>query len=186
MAFRESIRLFRREQIIRATLKSLAEIGCDALQMKDVAEALAISRATIYAEFDSRAALIDAALASVVEALIERVQAELNAQSSSERVLTTVALLLQAANGHRVEAALPCCLRQIRCPWPYWGRLESLLRDPLQRLSADRPDANPVEPEFALALLRVLACSAALVSDSQLNHEQLHRVFRAALGLPQR
>jgi len=187
MTFRESVRRFRREQIIRATLKALAEIGCDTLQMKDVAQALSISRATLYAEYDSKAALIDATLASVAEALIERVQAELNAQSGSEGLLAAVDLLLQAAaDGQRGDATLPCCLRQIRCPWSHWGRLESLLLGPLQRLPAVGPDDDPGEPGFALALLRILVCSAALTPVGQPSHEQLRRVFRAALGLPQR
>jgi len=185
MTFRESVRHFRREQIILATLNSLAEIGCDALQMSDVAKALAISRATLYAEFDSKAAMIDAALASVAEVLIEKVRAELDAQSGSESLLAAVDLLLQAAaDGPRGDATLPCCLRQIRCPWFHWGRLESLLLGPLQQLSAGKPDDDPFEPGFALALLRLLSCSAALASAGGLSHAQLRRVFRAALGLP--
>ena len=184
MAFRESLRHFRREQIIGATLRSLAEIGCDALQMRDVAQALTISRATLYAEFDSKAALIDASLASVAEALSERVQAELDAQPNSDGLLAAVDLLLQAAaDGQIGDPILPCCLRQIRCPWSHWGRLESLLLEPLRLLSADRPDNDPVEPGFALALLRILSCSSALVSAGHLSHAQLRRTFRAALGL---
>ncbi len=186
MTFRESVRQFRRERIIRATLKSLNEIGCDALQMKDVAKALAISRATLYAEFDSKAVLLDTTLASAADALIERVEPELKSQSSSEGLLATVDLLLQAATDSQTgDTTLPCCLRQIRCPWSHWGRLESLLLGPLQQLSAAAPNAD-LGPGFALALLRVLACSAALTPAGQLSHEQLQGVFRAALGLPQR
>jgi len=183
MAFRETVRRLRRDQIVQATLQVLGRLGCDALQMKDVAAAAAMSRTTVYAEYRSREQLIDAALASAADTFLPRVEAELRAKPGNAGIVAVAELLAEAALGSPAEAAqLPCCLRRVRCPWPYWGRVAFALTRALEEAQASAGVVDPpVGPQLAPIVLRALLVCAVAEGGERLHAEQLLSVFRAVI-----
>lgn len=184
MAFREAVRRLRREEALRATLHTLARLGCDALQLRDVAAAASISRTTIYLDYKTRQSLIDAALSSAADALLAQVEAELAAAPGISGVLAAVDQLIEAAQaGTDAPLALPCCLRHTHCPWSQWDRLDAAIVRAVQALPPRPVAEDPMDPKEAGLLLRVLLLAITLDSERRLSRSHLTRAFQFLLGL---
>lgn len=70
-----------RHRILRATIDLVAERGYRGATMRDIASSVDLTIGTVFYHFDSKAALVAAAHAEVVEPLLERTYAAARAQS---------------------------------------------------------------------------------------------------------
>jgi AcrR family transcriptional regulator len=77
----------RREEILVATIKEIESSGMSALRVSDVAQALGVSSGLVFYHFDTKDALLVAALEFAVERDLERLERNLaRGRSPSERL----------------------------------------------------------------------------------------------------
>jgi AcrR family transcriptional regulator len=80
----------RREEILRATIRCLAREGYSGLRMKDVARAAGVSQGILHYYFDSKRAILLAALDKVVDDLDARLRPLLGAAPDARAQLRAV------------------------------------------------------------------------------------------------
>jgi len=186
MTFRDTVKRLRREKMLQATREDLARLGCDALQMKDVAAVASLSRTTLYGEYGSRNALIDAALSAAVDDLMPRLEAELSSEPTRTKILAAVELLAQGALERRGSyIRLPCCLRRVECPWRHWDRVELTISQALDGLP-DAPGGDDTSFDTGLLpwFLRMVLVFAVDAKDApRLDQTRVARIFGAILAL---
>lgn len=105
--FSERVRLSLRETLLDATAELLAEHGFGGLRMADVAASAGVSRQTVYNEFGSKSALVDAvALRTVSEFIDGAERIWRDAPDVAAGVRATVAYTIRHGRENRLVAAV--------------------------------------------------------------------------------
>lgn len=127
--FRTRQRAFREQEIVRAARTVLADVGCRAFTMHQVAARMGVSKATLYQHFRSRDELIRRCVDEACREAIEEADAEAMRGPASRRLKRATKLLVHRCLG--VDGAegdpIPCCLAEVECPFLDWSEVESFL-----------------------------------------------------------
>jgi AcrR family transcriptional regulator len=113
----ESVRDLRRQQIVRAARRIVAEEGLEALTIGTLESKLAFSRGVITYHFANKDEIVVAVLDSAIEEIDAATRAELREQASTEeKICAVLRTTIEGFVGHR-EAT--------RILISFWGRIPS-------------------------------------------------------------
>jgi AcrR family transcriptional regulator len=166
----EAARTLLRTTVIAAVDDLVRSRGWSATTMSDVAAAAGVSRQTLYNEFGSRPALVEAYVASEIEKLIADVTAAVHAHADDahEALRSAFELFLRLASDEPVVKAIVADAEP--------GELIRLLTGLGQAIAVERvavlipqvwPQVGPADAELLAESLVRLAISHALVPTSQ-------------------
>ena len=125
--FGEAQRRFREGEILRVAADVLADVGCRALTMNEVAARLGVSKATVYRHFDTREALIRQVVQRATRDVREEARREPQAAGEREglvRLATYLAVRCLTPRG--TKGPRLCCLAEVACPFLDMTAVESL------------------------------------------------------------
>jgi AcrR family transcriptional regulator len=131
-----------RENLLKATVKLLAQRGADALSMKEVARAADVSRAVAYQHFDDRDHLLRQAKIWLSDRLLDSVK-DLDASSMESQVNSVAKVVLGNREAYRVLIADALAGKDLDSEHP----LHKVVRQMLEhsRASGDARDDIDVE-----------------------------------------
>lgn len=167
-SFREKMRLQREDELVQAASSALLRRGCDGLSVEEVAAACGVAKGTCYQHFGTRAALIEAAVQRLDEALANRLSsppARLTTprqvlewtflKAVDAQILTLAQRSNQAESGARTlnEKAWPCCLSRMPCPHGGAVRSTEAVRRRTGGLAAHGEEQGAVYVALLLALV---------------------------------
>jgi AcrR family transcriptional regulator len=166
----DAARTLLRDTVIAAVDDLVRSRGWTATTMSDIAGAAGVSRQTLYNEFGSRAALVEAYVAAEIEKLIGEVTAAVHehADDAHEALRTAFELFLRLASDEPVIRAITADAQQ--------GELIRLLTGLGQTIAADRiaelipqvwPQVGTSDATLVAESLVRLAISHALVPTEQ-------------------
>jgi AcrR family transcriptional regulator len=181
VSFRERQRAFREREILRAARSALADRGCRALTMAELAGRLGMSKATLYQHFASREELLRRAVGEAWREALAGALAAADGLVGSQRSRRAVEELLRNLLG--VGAApgepRPCCLAEIECPF--------LEVDELGRwLAGLGVESSPdgIDPALALRALAVAVYQRRRAAGQQVTAEEADAIARCVLSRP--
>lgn len=126
--FRDRHRAFREQEIVRTAAQVLAQVGCRAFTMNEVATRLGVSKATLYQHFRSRDELIRRHVGESCRATIEAARAGVEGVPPEDRPVRVARFLVGrclGVSGGEGDPP-PCCLAEIECPFLDWGEMDVL------------------------------------------------------------
>jgi AcrR family transcriptional regulator len=177
--FRERQRAFREREIVRAAQLAVAERGCRALTMAELAGRLGLSKATLYQHFASRDELLRRAVGEAWrEALAGALAGADGAPGPPDSKSAVEELLRRSLGVGTAEGEPPpCCLAEIECPF-----LEpDALGGWLERLGVERsPDG--IDPALALRALMVALYQRRRATGRQATAEDVAAIARYVLS----
>jgi len=179
--FRERQRAFREREIVRAAQLALADRGCRALTMAELAGRLGMSKATLYQHFSSREELLRRAVGEAWREALAGVLVAADGAPGPGRSRGAVEELLRRSLG--VGAAegesRPCCLAEIECPYLDPDELGSWL----EGLGIQRPP-DGIDPALALRALTVALYQRRRATGRQATAEDVVAIARYVLSRP--
>lgn len=126
---RERQLAFRESEIVRTASEVLADTGCRDFTMDEIARRLGISKATLYGHFRSREQLIGRALEQKLEGCLGKL-ADATAEGRDGFVGGVRRLVLDAMAPSAMQSlSVPCCLRELECPYAPWAAVSRYLHD---------------------------------------------------------
>jgi AcrR family transcriptional regulator len=164
--FPEAARTLLRDTVITAVDDLVRARGWAATTMSDVAAASGVSRQTLYNEFGSRSALVEAYMAREIEGLVAEVAATVRAHpdNAHQALRTAFELFLKLASDEPVVQIIVADAED--------GELIRLLTGLGQRLASERiahlipevwPQVSPADAQLVAESLVRLAISHALL-----------------------
>lgn len=177
-SFKARQRAFREREILRAARLVLAERGCRALTMAELAGRLRIWKGTLYQHFTSRDELLRRAVGDAWRRTLEEVRVAADGAPERRRSRSAVEQLLRRSLG--VDAPeddpRPCCLAEIDCPYLDPDDLGSWL----EGLGIERsPDG--IDPGLALRALTVAVGQRRRAAGRQATAEDAAAIARFLL-----
>jgi len=129
--FRNRQRAFREQEIVRTAAGVIAEGGCRAFTMNEVAARLGVSKATLYQHFRSRDELIRRCVGQACRGVLEGARASVEPLPRGERLTQAARYLVERCLGvtEGEEDPSPCCLAEIECPFLDRDEMDRLLSD---------------------------------------------------------
>jgi AcrR family transcriptional regulator len=178
-SFRERQRAFREREILRAAQLALAERGCRALTMAELAGRLGMSKASLYQHFASREELLRRAVGEAWREALAGALAAADGAPGPERSRRAAEELLRRSLG--VGAAegepRPCCLAEVECPYLDPDELGSWL----EGLGIQRPP-DGIDPALALRALAVVVHQQRRAAGRRATAEDAEAIARCVLS----
>ncbi len=190
LRFSQQQRVLRTGQLLKAAQHLLAVGGCERVRIEDVAGACGVAKGTCYRHFETREALLSAAISAVDRKLAERIRNAANQAPVDTRLEAAVACALTSLiqtlqRGKRAKSGArcppwPCCLRQVCCP--LGGARESFAA--MHTVGRSTSGLDHVDLRLALELVMmvpVVVCSRGHGPESEFVTPQLVKAL--ALGV---
>lgn len=168
---RQRQREFREQEILRTAADLLAERGCRAFTMDELAARLSASKATLYLHFQSKDALVRTVLGECSRRVLEELPDGTDREALHRRLvhLAGACLRVGVPNG---GLSVPCCLREVSCPYGTWSEVESLLTGP------DPPPAGGLGPGQALRAIAAVVAARLRAEGRVPSQEDVDAVLR--------
>lgn len=180
--FHDRMRLLREERLIEAARRIVISKGCAELSMDQVAAMTGVAKGTCYQHFDSRDALVDAAVHSLDESLAMRLRTPPAGLGHPRQVLEwacveavkaqIVAFQQRAAQAEPSPETLdgpawPCCYARLPCPHGGAERSSEAIRHLTTGLESNDHERAAV---YVALLLSIAPCHFfGLGSDNEPN-----------------
>jgi AcrR family transcriptional regulator len=176
-SFRERQRAFREREILRAARLALAERGCRAITMAELAGRLGMSKATLYQHYVSREELLRRAVGEAWREALAGALPAADGASGPGRSRSAVEALLRRSLGVAEGEPPPCCLAEIECPYLDPGELGSWLEE----LGVER-SRDGIDPALALRALMVAIHQRRRAAGARPTAEDVAAIARYVLS----